>query len=87
VQVRFGDNENQRWHAFRYALQAGLDSLAVQQAIENDLKFPPLLDGLNKGTLVFSGLVLEYHAFQFPNEDVNVGRITIARSIAAPPPP
>jgi hypothetical protein len=80
VQVRFGGNENQRSHTFRYVLDAGLDCLAVQEAIERDLRLAPLLDGLNKGKLEFSGKVLHYHAFKFPDGNINVGRITIAGS-------
>jgi hypothetical protein len=67
VQVRFGKDKNQRSHTFRYVVDAGLDSLAVQQAIERDLKLIPLLDGLNKGKLEHSGKVLHYHAFKFPD--------------------
>jgi hypothetical protein len=78
VQVRFGSNENQRSHTFRYVLDAGLDCLLVQEAIEGDLRLIPLLDGLNKGKLEFGGQVLHYHAFRFANGDINVGRITIA---------
>jgi len=80
VQVRFGKDKNQRSHTFRYVVDAGLDSLAVQQAIERDLKLIPLLDGLNKGKLEHSGKVLHYHAFKFPDGTINVGRITIAGS-------
>lgn len=87
MHVRFGNNENQRWHAFRYVAQAGLDCLAVQEAIELDLNLIPLLKGLNKGKLEFSGVVLDYHAFQLPDGDVNVGRITIALSTTAPATP
>jgi hypothetical protein len=80
VQVRFGSNENQRSHTFRYVLDAGLDHLAVQQAIELHLRTVPLLDGLNRGKLEINGRVLLYHAFRFPDGNVNVGRITIANS-------
>ena len=64
-------------HTFRYVLDAGLDCLAVEVAIERDLKLIPLLDGLNKGKLEYSGKVLHYHAFKFSDGNVNVGRITI----------
>lgn len=77
MRVRFGNNENQRSHTFRYVLDAGLDHLAIQQAIELHLQTVPLLDGLNKGKLEISGKILLYHAFRFPDGTVNVGRITI----------
>jgi len=81
VPVRFGNNENQRSHTFRYVLDAGLDRLAVQQSIELQLQTVSLLEGLIKGKLEFSGKVLLYHAFKFPDGDINVGRITIAGSV------
>lgn len=80
MHVRFGSNENQRLHTFRYVLDAGLDRLAVEVAIERDLRLIPLLAGLNKGKLEYSGKLLLYHAFKFPDGNVNVGRITIAGS-------
>lgn len=78
MRVRFGNNENQRSHTFRYIVDAGLDRIAVQQAIELDLQSVSLLEGLNKGKLEFSGMVLHYHAFRFADGSINVGRITIA---------
>jgi hypothetical protein len=43
---------------FRHVMDAGLDVIAVQQAIEADLEHALLLDGLNKVNLELSGLML-----------------------------
>lgn len=51
-------------------LDAGLDCLAVELAIERDLRLIPLLDGLNTGKLEHSGKVLLYHAFKSPDGNV-----------------
>jgi hypothetical protein len=77
VRVRFGRDENQRQHALRYVLAAGLDALAVQHAIELNLEGVSSNQGLNKRELLFGAILLLYHAFKFPDGDVNVGRITI----------
>jgi RHS repeat-associated protein len=77
--IRFGNNPNQTYHAFRHILKKGLSQSLVAGAIETDLRAnaAALVTGLNIRSLVVAGENITYHAYKFANGVVNVGRITL----------
>lgn len=78
-EIRFGNNANQDYHAFRHIEEAGLDKQAIKNAIEKDLSHvkDSLPGGLKKGTVEVGGKTVDYHAFKLPDGTINVGRITV----------
>src|ERR1700730_9049632 len=75
---RFGVDENQVRHTFRYTDQLGLDRDAVSNAIRADLaRQGPASPGANiTGNISVSGVTIEYRAFGLADGTINVGRIT-----------
>jgi len=76
--IRFGKNENQKFHTFRHVDEAGLDREAVRDSIKQDLSKvgKSLKDGPYNGRVNVNGTQVDYVAYKFSDGTINVGRIT-----------
>lgn len=76
--VRFGNNANQDYHAFRWTDAVGIPRDAIRIAVGDNLKIlgPVLSNGIYNGSVVVNGRVLDYNAYSRGGE-VNVGRVTV----------
>ncbi len=77
--VRFGNDPNQDYHAFRHIEEEGLSKADVENAIRNDLagREDSLPQGLTNGQVTVNGKTLDYSAYKLPDGTINVGRITV----------
>jgi RHS repeat-associated protein len=77
--VRFGNDARQLSHAMRHLAPAGLDSAAVQAAIQADLSAnaAAIQAGLNIRHVTVAGQELQYNAYLFEDGIINVGRINL----------
>jgi hypothetical protein len=76
--IQFGRNENQFSHTFRHTDALGLDRMAIQQAIEENLakNASAVVDGVPYNAVVeVGGKRLQYTAFRLKDKTLNVGRI------------
>jgi hypothetical protein len=78
--IQFGNNANQIYHAFRYTNAAGLDQVAVENAIRANLETAAsqIVPGqpFNQ-TIQVAGQNITYTAYELQNGVINVGRITV----------
>ena len=76
--IRFGNDANQVYHAFRHIDAIGLSRSAVQSAVETHLNTViheiPMGKPFNQ-TITVNGIKIQYTAYKLPNGEINVGRI------------
>lgn len=81
AKIQFGKGRNQIEHAFRHIEKEGFSRSDVRAAIQKDLthNMGSIQKGLNKRFVNLNGVRVDYHAYRFSNDTVNVGRITPPR--------
>ena len=77
VDIRFGNDANQVYHTFRHIDKLGIDRIAVQNAIGNDLSS---LGQINPGPIPIravnvNGVYIKYSLYMLPDGVINVGSI------------
>ena len=76
--IRFGNNANQVFHAFRYTDALGLDRALVQSEVMNHIKSgaSQIVPGKPYNQIIQVGdQLIQYTAYRLPGGIINVGRI------------
>jgi len=76
--IKFGNNPNQDYHAFRHTDKLGLSRFEVRSAVETNLQMQSNLIEVGKPfnqVVTINGQRIQYTAYKLPNGTINVGRI------------